>query len=130
MMAKVAESIGVVLIAHGSRVAEANRDLVELAARFRERGYSNTVASYLELAEPDIVAGGEQCAAAGAGVIVLTPYFLSAGRHVRDDLEAARVELQRRLPHCRFLLAQQLGPHALLETILEERIESCLALNE
>ncbi len=42
------------LIAHGSRQPEANADLEYVAEALRQRGYSITVASYLELAQPDI----------------------------------------------------------------------------
>ena len=47
------------LIAHGSRHAEANEDLEALAKALREAGpYPIVEASYLELAEPTVDAGG------------------------------------------------------------------------
>src|SRR5262245_23383668 len=91
------------LIAHGSRRAEANADLDYLAAELRARGeYLVVQPSYLELAEPGIVAGGEMCVAAGAATVVMLPYFLSPGRHVVEDLTAARDELAKRHPGVEF----------------------------
>lgn len=110
------------LIAHGSRRAEANADLVFVAERLRERGrYPLVQVSYLELAEPDIDGGGAECVAAGATDVILLPYFLSPGRHVAEDLAAARDRLAARFPQVRFALAEPLGRHPLLLDILEQR---------
>ena len=49
---------GLLLIAHGSRHAEANADLEFVAAQMRLRGSEIVVAAYLELAEPNIESGG------------------------------------------------------------------------
>jgi len=113
----------VLLIAHGSRHAPANDDLHELAARFVEQGTHPIVEPcFLELAEPGIPAGGDRCVARGAARVLMVPYFLSAGVHIRRDLTAARDELGRRHPGVEFRLAPPLGPHPLLDRLVEERI--------
>ncbi len=113
----------VLLIAHGSRHAPANDDLHQLAARFAECGeYSIVEPCFLELAEPDIAGGGERCVARGASRVLMVPYFLSAGVHLLRDLTAARDALRRRHPSVEFRLGPALGPHALLEQLVAERI--------
>jgi sirohydrochlorin ferrochelatase len=109
------------LIAHGSRQAEANADLEHLAAGLRERGHVVVEPSYLELAEPDIDEGGRRCVEQGADRVVLVPYFLSAGTHVRRDLAAARDRLAARFPAVDFRLAEPLGRHPLLADVVHER---------
>lgn len=110
------------LIAHGSRRAEANADLEFVAAALRERDrYPVVQVSYLELAEPGIEAGGALCVEAGATGVILLPYFLSPGKHVVEDLAAARDRLARCYPAVRFALAEPLGRHPLLLDVLEER---------
>lgn len=117
------------LIAHGSRVAEANADLEHLAAVLRDRGeFAVVQPSYLELCEPGIVAGGGLCVAAGANRVVMLPYFLSAGSHVREDLTAARDELAKRHPKVEFVLAEPLGRHPLLAEVVAERAREALHL--
>lgn len=116
----------ILLIAHGSRNPGANEDLHYLADRLREQGFPIVVASFLELAEPGIAAGGRQCVQAGASRVVLLPYFLSAGVHFRRDLTAARDELQAEFPDTTFVLAEPLGRHPLLTTIVTERIAETL----
>jgi sirohydrochlorin ferrochelatase len=110
------------LIAHGSRKPEANADLEYVADAMRVRGrYPVVRVAYLELAEPTIAAGGAACVAAGAAEVILLPYFLSAGVHVRDDLEAARADLAAAHPRVRFRLAEPLGRHPRLLDVVEER---------
>jgi sirohydrochlorin ferrochelatase len=113
----------ILLIAHGSRQHSANDDLRELADRLAEQGaYPIVEASFLELAEPAMVAGGDHCVELGASRVLMIPYFLSAGVHLRRDLTAARDELNRRHPGVEFCLASPLGPHPLLDQLVAERI--------
>jgi sirohydrochlorin ferrochelatase len=110
------------LIAHGSREPEANEDLAHVASSLRQRGHV-VIEAFLELAEPDIDAGAGRCVALGARSVVLVPYFLSAGVHVRRDLARARDRLAARYPGVEFRLAQPLGPHPLLTEVVAQRAE-------
>ena len=115
------------LIAHGSRRAEANADLEFVAAALRERGrYPVVTVSYLELAEPNIEGGGALCVAAGATDVILLPYFLSPGIHVVEDLTEAREKLSERFPQVRFVLSEPLGRHPLLVDVVEQRARESL----
>ena len=118
----MAERTALLLIAHGSRRAEANADLRHVAAAMLERGrYPIVEVSYLELAEPTIAEGGARCVAQGANRVILLPYFLSAGVHARDDMAEAREELAGRFPEVSFSLAEPLGRHTLLLDVVDER---------
>jgi sirohydrochlorin ferrochelatase len=117
--------IALLLIAHGSRRPEANADLEHVAAALRDRGrYPIVQVSFLELAEPDIEAGGVFCVQAGATDVILLPYFLSPGKHVVEDLTAARDRLAGRFPAVRFVLAEPLGRHPLILDVLEQRAKA------
>jgi len=118
------DSTALLLIAHGSREPAANDDLHRLADELRATGrYTAVVAAFLELAEPDIDAGATACVAAGAKRVVLVPYFLSAGVHVRRDLATARERLAQRYPEIEVRLAAPLGPHPLLAEIVLSRAQ-------
>jgi sirohydrochlorin ferrochelatase len=121
-------STALLLIAHGSSQAEANADLHHLAETLRQRGYGIVVASFLELAEPGIAAGGARCVELGAARVVMVPYFLSAGVHVRRDLTEARAQLAARFPHVKFRLAEPLGRHPLLAEVVLERVREAVKL--
>jgi sirohydrochlorin ferrochelatase len=115
----------ILLIAHGSRRAEANADLDWLADQLA--GAAPIIrTSYLELAEPTIAAGGDSCVAAGASRVIMLPYFLAPGVHVREDLLTARDELATRYTSVEFLIAAPLGRHPLLAEIVRERIAEAI----
>lgn len=115
----------VLLMAHGSRRADANADLEELARRVRDRGgYAIVEVSYLELAEPSIPAGGRNCVAKGADRVLMLPYFLSAGRHVTEDLQRFQRELSAEFPRTPFELCPPLGLHPLMTQIALDRLSS------
>jgi sirohydrochlorin ferrochelatase len=110
------------LIAHGSRQGEANTDLFQLAEDVRGGcAYEIVEAAFLELAEPDLLQGAARCLAQGARRVILLPYFLSAGVHVRRDLADLRARLAEENPGVEFRLAEPLGPHPLLVEIVNER---------
>lgn len=116
------------LIAHGSREGEANADLHHLAAALRQgREFDLVEACFLELANPDIDAAADHCVAQGARRVILLPYFLSAGVHVRRDLTAARQRLANRYPAVEFRLGEPLGRHPLLLEVLADRARQARA---
>jgi sirohydrochlorin ferrochelatase len=109
------------LIAHGSRNEDANADLRHVAAGLLARGFDMVEACYLEAATPNVDSGGARCVEQGASRVILVPYFLSAGVHVRRDLAAARDRLAARYPAVEFGLAEPLGRHPLLLDVVAER---------
>jgi sirohydrochlorin ferrochelatase len=117
-------STALVLMAHGSRNAQANEDLLDLAEKIRGLGrYSMVVPSFLELAEPNIKVACQECVAKGAMRIVMLPYFLSAGIHMRRDLAGIRDDLARVYANVEFLLAAPLGRHPLLMEVVLQRAD-------
>ena len=115
--------ISVLLIAHGSRRAEANDDLVKLAKLVSARGeYDDVQVSYLELAKPTILEGGRACVERGATQVLMLPYFLSAGVHVVMDLEESRQQLANEFPQVDFRLCPHLGLHPLMADIVLARL--------
>lgn len=77
------------LVGHGSRRAASNDEVREVSQRLGDKAgqdYDLVKCAFLELAEPSIPDGIEECIQAGAGEVVVLPYFLSAGRHVAEDI--------------------------------------------
>lgn len=117
----------ILLIAHGSRRAEANADLVEIARLVAGRRPDAIVElAYLELAQPDIPEGARRCVERGAEEVRLLPYFLSAGAHVQEDLRAFRDRFTGEYPGVRFVCCPPLGLDPRLIDVLLERLEESL----
>ena len=116
------------LIAHGSRHADANDDLHALAAQLRQTGeYAVVEAAFLELASPTIEEAARRCVEQGARRVILLPYFLSAGVHVKRDLQRHREQLASAYPGVDYRLAAALGRHPLLTQLVMERARDCNA---
>ena len=123
-MSATTQTTAVLLIAHGSRREWANADLRDLTDRIAATGRHSIVEpSFLELAAPDIPTAAATCVRRGAGRVLMIPYFLSAGVHLMRDLTAARDDLNGAYPDVEFVLGPPLGPHPLLDRLVEARIE-------
>lgn len=119
----LAPGTAILLIAHGSRLATANADLLQLADQLRVRFPGHVIeTAYLELTEPTIPQGVERCVSLGATRVLLLPYFLSAGTHVTEDLRRHRAQFAEQWPSLRFDLCPPLGLHPLMLDIVCDRL--------
>lgn len=100
------------IVAHGSRRAESNdeiRALTRLLAARAGADYPIVRCAFLELAEPSIPDGIEQCIGDGAREVIVLPYFLSAGRHVAQDIPQEVRGKQAQHPQVCIRIAPYLG---------------------
>lgn len=119
---KRARRAALLLIGHGSRVGSANRLLRDLARGLRALFPGRLVGvCYLEAASPDIKAGIDRCVARGAGRILLVPYFLYSGGHLRRDLPQAAASARRRHPGLLVRIAGHLGHDRRLLAVVADR---------
>ena len=117
-----ARRAALLLIGHGSRVGSANRLLRDLARGLRALFPGRLVGvCYLEAASPDIKAGIDRCVARGAGRILLVPYFLYSGGHLRRDLPQAAASARRRHPGLLVRIAGHLGHDRRLLAVVADR---------
>ena len=101
-----------ILVAHGSRREASNQEVRELTDDLASRAgeqFGEVSCAFLELAEPSIPDAIEQALAAGAGEVVVLPYFLSAGRHVAEDIPGLVEQKRREHPLSTIRLAPYLG---------------------
>jgi sirohydrochlorin ferrochelatase len=120
-------SLAILLMGHGSRVAEANRALYAIADMVaRQGGFDIVEVAFREQHPPNIQAGIDACVAKGARRILLYPYFLFAGAHVLEDLPAEMAAATARHPGLELLLGTPLGVHVKLAEIVGERAAATL----
>ncbi len=121
-------TLGIVVVDHGSRRGEANRQHERFVSAWPDQGrYRAIEPAHMELAEPSIATAFAACVAAGATTVVIAPYFLWPGSHWDRDIPALAAEASKRHPGVRYLITAPLGPHPLLTQIVEDRIGNCLA---
>lgn len=110
------------IIAHGTPVAGANGPLVEIAARLHARcSFAQTSLCFLDCNQPDIPGAIDVQVQAGCRRILLLPYFLHRGRHVRDDIPHLLAASRSRHPHLPIQRAAHLGYDLRLLPLIRER---------
>jgi sirohydrochlorin ferrochelatase len=100
------------LVAHGSRRTASNDEIRQLAQRLTaepDNDFDIVKSAFLELAEPSIPDGIEACIQTGAKEVIIFPYFLSAGRHVAEDIPAEVHIKQEEYPNISIHIADYLG---------------------
>ena len=115
------------IMAHGSRIPEANNAVHEIAARVKKMTEFEIVeVSFREQHLPNIQQGVDACVAQGAQRILLVPYFLYMGAHVLEDLPEELAEAKKRHPGVEMVLGKHLGVHDKLAEIVVERVAQSL----
>ena len=113
----------ILLMAHGSRIPDANDAVRDIAAMVRQMsGFEIVEVSFREQHLPNIQQGIDACVAQGAERILLVPYFLFIGAHVQEDLPEELAVAQQRYPSVQFAMGRPLGAHRKLAEIVVERI--------
>ncbi|MGD8617002.1 MAG: CbiX/SirB N-terminal domain-containing protein [Gammaproteobacteria bacterium] len=112
------------IVAHGSRREASNDEIRELArsvARRAENSFDRVSCAFLELAEPNIPDGLRELIRDGVRNIVVMPYFLSAGRHVAEDIPGEVDLVRGEFPDVTIGLAPYLGlAHAVPDLLLQQ----------
>jgi sirohydrochlorin ferrochelatase len=118
----------ILLMAHGSRIPEANSAVNEIAAMVKQfAGYDIVEVSFRENHPPNIQEGIDACVAKGAERILLVPYFLYLGAHVLEDLPRELEEARRRHPYVEMAMGKHLGVHKRLAKLVIDRIDETFA---
>jgi sirohydrochlorin ferrochelatase len=119
----------ILLMAHGSRIPEANdavHEIAKMVTNFAD--YDIVEVSFRENHSPNIQQGIDVCVAQGAERILLVPYFLYMGAHVQEDLPREMEEARLRHPGVEMAMGKHLGVHKRLAKLVIDRIEE--AFNE
>ncbi|MEE9542972.1 MAG: precorrin-8X methylmutase, partial [Thermodesulfobacteriota bacterium] len=114
---------GVLLLGHGSRLQPANKPLKDVAKTIGSTGlYDSVEAAFLQLTKPDFKETVDLLASKDVEKIIVMPYFLYTGVHVRDDLPREIGEAHKKYPDIDFVMAPNLGFHPSLVDITMERL--------
>ncbi len=108
------------LIAHGSRRESSNDEIRALACRLQEASgpFSSVSCAFLEIAEPSITDGLRGLISNGVNKILVLPYFLSAGRHVSDDIPNEVQQIREAHPEIDIKIAHYFGFNKQIDQLL------------
>lgn len=101
----------ILLVDHGSIRKEANDMLIDMADLVQSMAGDAAIVRYahMELAEPTIAQGFDNCVEAGATDVVVFPYMLSPGRHSTTDVPRMVMEAAASHPGVTFSVTDAFG---------------------
>jgi sirohydrochlorin ferrochelatase len=118
----------IVIVDHGSRRAESNQMLEEIARLFAKRfaeKYEIVEPAHMELAEPSIATAYATCVKRGAERIVVCPFFLGPGKHWTEDIPRLTAQAAAKFPQTKYHVTQTLGIDDLILDLLDKRVSHC-----
>jgi sirohydrochlorin ferrochelatase len=120
---------GVIIVDHGSRSADSNALLIELAEQFARRftgRYAIVEPAHMELADPTIGHAFARCIWRGADRVVVCPFFLGPGKHWQSDIPRLVEEAAATFPGVPHRVAAPLGIDDLMLRLVDKRIGQTL----
>ncbi len=114
----------ILLVGHGSRDPEGNRELLEFAQAVADRVPDMCVETcFLELTRPSIAEGVQACVEQGATRVVLVPIILFAAGHAKIDIPMAIDRAKAKYPQVEFVYGRPIGVHEKIVSILQSRLK-------
>ena len=119
----MAEPFALLLVDHGSKRAEANALLEEVATLLCAHWPGQRVAvAHMELAAPSIGEAVDTLVAEGFRRIVIHPYFLGPGRHATQYIPQLALDAAARHTGLCVEITEPLGLHPALVDIIQDRV--------
>ena len=116
---------GLLIVDHGTRSAEANAPLAELAGKLAEARPDWLVGhAHMELAEPDFDHAIDRLVSLGADEILVHLHFLGEGYHVRETLPGLIANARERHPRIVIRATAPLGQDSRIAEIVLDRMDA------
>ncbi len=121
----------VILLGHGSRVPGADESMLRVADTLRARGRFPKVATCnMSRLGPHFEEVFEKCVQEGSRNVLLLPYFLNQGLHMKLDIPEKMQAALRNHPDVKLVFGKNLGYDELLVDLVEKRIGESSALDD
>lgn len=116
----------VLLVSHGSRSAQARREIDALAGRLAKASGADVFESaFLEIEQPSIPEGLEACARKGALRITVLLNFLNSGRHAASDIPEIVRAFQAGHPGVECRITPCLAAHEGIDALYLDLLKRC-----
>jgi sirohydrochlorin ferrochelatase len=117
----------VLIFAHGSSVEEANQSVHVLARQVQEIGpFAYVRAAFLDPFQPGLESAVDQAVKAGYRRVVVIPYFLTLGLHMRRDFPELLARQRMKHPQVEILAGESLDDHPLMASIIAGRAQEAM----
>lgn len=119
----------IILLGHGSRVPDAAAAMDRVAQTLRTRFPNRMIEiAHMSLAGPRLEEAFTECTGKGAREILVMPYFLHEGMHMKLDIPKILLGCVEKCPQVRCVLGKCLGYHESLADLVHSRIHESMSL--
>jgi len=119
---------GLLVVGHGSRSEDAVAVFRQIVDEVRGRGvFAYVEGAHMELAEPGIEEMVKLLAGKNVNEIIIAPYFLYEGMHLKKDIPDIIAQLVADYPDIEFRMAKPIGFEPVLADILLKRVSEIKA---
>lgn len=116
----------ILLVGHGSRAADGNREIEQFVQMWREQQPAWRIeVCFIEFAEPQLDAG-LTLAAQGASRVIVVPLILNAAGHAKMEIPEHIAAARLRHPATEFVYTRHLGAVGPILHILERALKSAM----
>ncbi|TGL58413.1 CbiX/SirB N-terminal domain-containing protein [Leptospira sarikeiensis] len=118
----------VIILGHGSRETNSNEEFVSLVEAYAlTRPDLKIVYAYIELAKPDLETALRSICQEHSNIIIF-PLFLFTSGHIKNDIPIVLDKVRSDFPTHSFKIANSLGIHSKMISLLRRRGEDALPL--
>lgn len=130
-MSEEPQKPAIILLGHGSRVRQAGDDMEKIATALRDRyGYPHVACCFMSRLGPHVPETLHSLVAAGETNILVIPYFLHSGLHLRLDIPELLQREAQQYPGVRIRLGAHLGYDHALVSLVHRRILASLGMGD
>lgn len=127
MTRSLPEGAAVILLGHGSRAAGAADTLAGVAGRLAEKLGCPVAPASLQFNRPTLEESCHRFYAEGFRRIIVAPYFLFQGNHMKLDIPEEIDRIAAALPAADLLLTRPLGSDDRLVEVMQSRVSEAIA---
>ena len=121
----------VILMGHGSRVPGAGEGMEKVAQWLKEKRPEAIIETcYMSELGPHFPEILEKCVRNGANKIIVMPYFLHLGIHLREDIPAMMGTEAKKYPGLTLILGRHLGFDESLADLVGKRLDESRELDD
>ncbi len=118
----------VVVLGHGSKRAEADEPMLRVIQTLKTREPEILFhAAYLEITSPDLIQAIQIVLNMGAGEVIVLPYFVQTGRHVKEHIPELVRKVREQFPTKTIHLAGHIGYDERIVSIVLDRIRETVS---
>ena len=114
---------GILVVGHGSRSKEAFEVFNRVLNIFKLKVDDNVEGCFMELCSPNMPDTIDNMYKNGVRELVVVPYFLFSGIHIKEDVPGILKEVKARYGDLKISMARPIGYNNIIADILKENAE-------